>query len=251
MSSLLAIGKPLILTNPAASVLPGAAEQQLVAGWNGEAQPIEVALYSEQQDGVYNFPTSFQPGYAGINSLAASPPIPAYFVIEYGCGGIVRRRIVDLVTARVFLGVCDNVRITAARWRGTASWGVMAFNLQVTASIAKAVGGSYDELQATQMFRGVAAGALSQVFNAPSGAYAWQAGLFDAALSAPLWGTAQPDIYFFSGGEEVVYRIANYVIVPSVRRFKPPFNGSLFASSNGVVLGARDVGIAVTWYLNS
>jgi hypothetical protein len=251
MSHLLAVGKPLILTNPAAAVLPSGVPQEVVAGWNGEAQPVEVALYAESQDAVYNYPTFSRPAYVGMNDLTANPPIPAYFVLEYGCGGIVRRRIVDLVTARVFLGVCDNVRVLAARWRGNTSWSVMAFDLQVTASIAKAVGGSYDELQSTGYRRGTAAAALSASFSCPSGSYAWQAGVFDAALTAPIWGTAQPDIYFSNGGEEVVYRIASYEIVPSVRRFKPPFNGSLFANSNGVVLGARDVGICVTWYLNS
>lgn len=251
-SYLLSPGNPVILANPAANVLPGEATPNYVSEWRGVARPIEVSLYAEGAGQVYQYPTSLRAAYAGINNIAQNPPIPAYFEIKYGCGGIVRRRIVDLYTARVFLGVCDSVEITAYRWRGSqAGWGVMAFDLQVNATIGEAVGGSYDELQQTQMTLAPAAAALNQVFSAPSGAYAWQAGLFDGLLAAPLWGTAQPDIYFFSGGEEVVYRISNYQILPSVRRFKPPFNGSMFASSNGVALGARSVGIAVTWFLNS
>lgn len=252
-SYLLDPGKIVALAEPSAAISGDNAVRNLVSEWSGEARPVEVALFAELASQVYSFPTRSQPGQAGSNSTF-SPPIPAFFQIDYGCGSIVRRRIVDAQSARIFLGVCDNVRVQAARWLGSTAWTfITQWTLTVSASIGEAVGGSYDELQSTSLWEAVNGAAFSTNFYIPAGAYSWEPGVAAEGPGTPnvFWGSAQPAIFFASDVEEVVYRAADYQVVPPFRRFKCPYNGSMYIHTNGVAVGPTDLTLMVRWFLNS
>lgn len=249
---LLAAGKNVILAPATVGVTALTAPTNLLAEWQGVARPVEVALFAESPQFSYTFPSQLYIGSVGGNTFA--PALPAYFLIEYGCGAIVRRRYVDAASARVFLGTCDVVRVLAARWQDVIFWAMAPNDLSVSASIAEACGGSYDELRATQMANLAGAAAGLTYFKAPSGAYSWQAGFSrQNGVATPLWGSAEPDTYIQCAGEEVVYRFATYQILPSTRRFRPPVYGSdgqITLTTNGVATVAGFMA-AITWFMNS
>lgn len=249
---LLSAGTTVVLSEPASAVLGENAPRQTIAEWQGPARPIEVALYAEIPGLNLQFPGRSQPGIAGNNNQF-SPPVPAFFQLDYGCGSVARRRIVDAQSARLFLGVCDSVRITAGRWLGTTPWTFATqWSLITNGTIGEAVGGSYDELQSTSIIECETAVAIQESLTVPMGSYCWEAGVAaeGPGASNEYWGTAQPDIFFASDTEEVVYRAANYQVCPPFRRFKPPYAGTMYIHSGGAALIA-DLTVMVRWYLNS
>ncbi|MGP1665008.1 MAG: hypothetical protein ACTS5I_03645, partial [Rhodanobacter sp.] len=115
-------GQGLLSSYPAGSLALSAAPVQLVAGWTSPiARPVEVALFAEYSS-ESAFPPPVSAGYVGSDITLQDPRNPAFFKIEYGCGAIVRTRYVDLQSARLYLGVCDNVRVSIKRWRGSTTW---------------------------------------------------------------------------------------------------------------------------------
>lgn len=253
MGRVLAQGKALV-SDPPSLVSITAAPKTLLVDWTAPvAESVEVALYSEFSANGGTIPIC-TPCYAGDLTVGQSPPIPAFFTIEYGFGGIVRRRVVDASSARIFLGVCDNVRVFVTRWLGSTAWPNMAQEqLLFSASVGVSSGGSYDELCSTVALLLPDAAAVDVSLQAPSGAYAWEAGVSSpdsGSGTGQLWGSTQPDLQF-SGEttEAVTYRFATYQIIPSVRRFKVPWRG-LRIHTNTVVL-TDTLAVFVRWYLNS
>lgn len=251
---LLSVGTPILLPIPTADVSPTNAALQVVAGWSSQdgARPIEIALVAKNAapSGAV-FPETGVPGaFAGAFSsdFKSVSQNPGFFKIEYGLGAFARTRIVDLMSARLFLGTCDNVRVYAARWRNDANAYPAAStdNIQVTGSVAEACGGSYDELCFTAqkyLVSGTAAG--QHVFGCPSACYAVETGV-DGTTA--LWGSTNPDFVFETVMEQQVYRLSNRLVVPPFRRLKGPTNT---VEVNWSAITTSDVFLTARYYLNS
>lgn len=228
----LALGSNVTLDLPSAALSPNQAPANQVAAWRGEARPIEVALTVTQPSAELSggFPPGSATGFAGqvFGGISThDSPFDAFWVLEYGRGGFVRRRVIDLRSGIFYLGVCDQVTVIAKRWRGSTVWATgQVATVFVNAAIQKPSGGAYDEMTCSQLIRIPAATAASS--RNIAGVYGACAFEFDLAAA---WGTAEPAFTLASGDSSirVLYDIANAKITPPFRRFQMPVSVSNLA----------------------
>lgn len=236
----LAVGTPTNVPALTSTVTPFAAQPYLLAGWSHQlARPVEVALYADSPS-IARFPAPALGAFVGSAvdaSNVRNPRNAGFFKIEYGCGGVVRTRYVDLVSARLYLGVCNNVRVTAYRYKnGLNAWGLANTDLLCTASIGESQGGAYDEMVSTTEVLVEAAATASAYINIPGGTYAIETGVdvWDGTILLNPWGTTNPDIFFESDLECQVYRLSTNALVPSLRRIKA--GAFVYASTHSVAV---------------
>lgn len=231
------------------------APRQTVVSWEGDAVPCEVALLCE--------PTSpsnllFPLGSSGAFVGSMNPDYrlnardAGFFLLEYGIGLIKRTRTVDMRSARLFLGVCDYVRVIAVRYgEGSQAWpgGGSPVDFNVAASVGVAVGGSYDELTCTVEALVLATATLAETpVIVPAGTYAAECSVSTTPYGGEdVWGSTNPSVLFQSDLEQQLWKVATNVIIPPFRRIKVDRN--FYVSS--LAAAVDDMVLVIRFFLNS
>jgi hypothetical protein len=226
------------------------AQYSIVADWHGPRQPMEVGMFckwpgSNPIASIGNsIPVAVARGEVGASSgttTLAESWLAGGWRLTYAGGGGYKTLICDLVTQRLFLGVCDSVRVEAFRWRQTA-WAAIAPTISAGADIGPSNGGAYDEPTCTQQIAIAAGIAANQPIPVPTAArYFSPLVALNTTSILTLWGGTNPDLYWQAGGTQVEYRIAARQITPAYPRYEVAATGSaspvtLTLHSNGVVL---------------
>lgn len=158
----------------------------------------------------------------GSEEFDAIEPLVAGAVrLTYGAGGTYRQIVVDLRSAKLYLGMCTSVRVEAIRWRVNApapDWNPA--EIRVSASLFGSLGGPCDEATCT-IVTNVLAGELGPLKIIVPACAQWMVPIVAIANvldnSTVLWGSACPDI-IFRGGANVTVRPSTYAIVPPFPR---------------------------------
>lgn len=253
MGNQLGLSSNLTLEAPATNTLMNG-PVSLVANWQGTARNVEVALSQYNASGANETPPKQETLYCGYQQSTLGqtlePKDAGFFLIEYGVGSHTRRRYVDMLAARLYLGFCDSVRVSAKRWRYNYFIGSYVNNaVQVSAAIGEASGGSYDELTSTQVGYAAPLASMARTFKPPEGAYAleWGVGPFTVTSSARWWGSAEPKLTLNSSTDPVDSDPATG-LVPSYRRLN--IQETCYVTSNGVAM-VNGALTTVRWFLNS
>lgn len=263
--------------NPANAIhLPDVLQPLFGATWKGVcewrlndgdvAEPLEVNLVANWPNDTVvtgflatpGFGVRGEIGFQSNGGLIFEPFLAAGWRVTYGGGGRQRVMVCDLCTQRLYLGVCDFVRIEALRWRQT-TWPIVLPTLNLAAEVRSAQGGQYDEATATyaNLFATAAPITLSNgSFSIPPQAryYAPMVTPNQGFTPNAFWGTASPDLYWQLPGTQVEYRIASRQITPNYPRYELMINSTLAGTglvhSNGVNL-AQALWVATRFYLQA
>lgn len=215
-------GQSAVLDTPSAAVTFAAATLTPLLGWrstDGVAHKMQLAL---SVNAVSLNPDPIQSSLPAATGSGVEAWQSGYFKIQYGAGALTRERWVDLAPGLLYLGACDQITVSAARWRGTAfpDYSSDFVPLQVGAACAEAQGGAYSEFTSTNQFYVAAAGVADFSIDPPAGAYASAVGAayYDAAGGGAYWGSAEPNIYFNSRSEGFVISPSQYLVAPPFRR---------------------------------
>jgi len=212
------------------AVPDGASRWTLCADWQawqsgaGPA-PIEVSMQVDTPPENQNasWPTlqlveAFVGGGAG--NVTAEAGLNGAWRITYGSGGFKRQVICDLRTQRLYLGICDAVRVEALQWYLNNAPDA---TVRVAADIGDAGGGYYDEPTVTYS-AAAPAGVLSTEWFAPARARWWTPIIW--ATGGNYWGAAGlfPALVFSAANDVRAEPAIGYV--PSSPRYELASDGS-------------------------
>jgi len=245
-SKLLGSGVPTTLSYPGAALAmaDAVANAPIVGSWRGTARPVEVALGLRSLS-FSNVPNRNRSLFCGTDNV--DPENPGFFRLEYGAGGQLRTRYLDMVPGTYYLGVCDNVTITANRWRGATAWGITTTDVQVNAAISEAGSGLYDVMQCTTQSLHLAGGGWgAPLVYAPEGTRSAQVSITTRAPADTLWDGTMPDANLITDLAYYTMSFANPNTRPNVLL---PCNVWFWSQAAGVL--SYDAEIMTTFYLSA